>query len=149
MTQNSPSTAAPAPSLSRRSLLVSGVCTAAVPAALAVGASPASARPGGTAQGVPTGGGSSHLPTGAGGAARSIEPGGPGTDTDGPVSQAHGGQVVIHEDDQGTIYYWYGEDRSNGYGNSPGVHVYSSRPLSDWGDEGLALRALEGPEQLD
>lgn len=149
MTQNSPSTAAPAPSLSRRSLLVSGVCTAAVPAALAVGASPASARPVGTSQGVPTVGGSSHLPTGAGGAAPSIEPGEPWTDTNGSVIQAHGGQVVIHEDDQGTIYYWYGEDRSNGYGNSPGVHVYSSRNLSDWDDEGLALRALEGPAQLD
>src|SRR5690625_2393214 len=85
MTQNSPSTAAPAPSLSRRSLLVSGVCTAAVPAALAVGASPASARAVGTAQGVPTVGGSSHLPTGAGGAAPSMEPGEPWTDTNGSV----------------------------------------------------------------
>ena len=76
-------------------------------------------------------------------------PGQPWLDTNGQVIQAHGGQVVIAEDDLGTTYYWYGEDRSNGYGSSPGVHVYSSRNLYDWTDEGLALRALNAPEQLE
>lgn len=76
-------------------------------------------------------------------------PGRPWLDTNGQVIQAHGGQVVIAEDDLGTIYYWYGEDRSNGYGSSPGVHVYSSRDLYNWTDEGLALRALTSPEQIE
>jgi hypothetical protein len=76
-------------------------------------------------------------------------PGEPWTDTNGEVIQAHGGQVVVHEDADGTVYYWYGEDRSNGYGSSPGVHVYSSPNLDDWTDEGLALRTLENAAQLE
>lgn len=76
-------------------------------------------------------------------------PGQPWLDTDGQVVQAHGGQVLVGEDADGPLYHWYGEDRSNGYGSSPGVHVYSSRDLYSWQDEGLALRALETAEQLD
>lgn len=76
-------------------------------------------------------------------------PGQPWLDTDGQVIQAHGGQVVRGEDADGPLYHWYGEDRSNGYAASPGVHVYSSRDLYTWQDEGLALRALETAEQLD
>ena len=63
----------------------------------------------------------------------SFRPGEPWLDTDGQVIQAHGGQVVAATDDQGSaIWYWYGEDRSNGYYNSPGVHVYSSYDLYNW-----------------
>ena len=151
MTQNSPSTAAPAPS--RRSLLLTGVCAAAAPVTLAAGTSSASARPSDGTGAVPAGAGAPKSPADGGadggGGDGTFRPGQPWRDTSGSVIQAHGGQVVAHEDDQGTIYYWYGEDRSNGYGNSPGVHVYSSRNLADWDDEGVALRALETPAQLD
>lgn len=70
-------------------------------------------------------------------------------DTSGEVIQAHGGQVVVTEDAEGPLYHWYGEDRSHGYGSSPGVHVYSSRDLYSWTDEGLALRALTTAEEMD
>ncbi|WP_394804589.1 family 43 glycosylhydrolase, partial [Clavibacter michiganensis] len=71
-------------------------------------------------------------------------------DTSGEVIQAHGGQIVPSVDEAGdTIYYWYGEDRSNGYASSPGVHVYSSHDLEAWTDEGLALRAMSSPDQFD
>ena len=71
-------------------------------------------------------------------------------DTAGKVIQAHGGQIVPSVDEAGdTIYHWYGEDRSNGYASSPGVHVYSSHDLETWTDEGLALRAMSSPDQFD
>lgn len=76
-------------------------------------------------------------------------PGEPWFDTSGHVIQAHGGQVIISEDADGPLYHWYGEDRSHGYGSSPGVHVYSSRDLYSWTDEGLALRALATAEEID
>lgn len=80
----------------------------------------------------------------------SFRPGQPWLDTDGKVVQAHGGQVVPATDTEGRqIYYWYGEDRSNGYFNSPGVHVYSSYDLYNWKDEGLALRAMSAPDQFE
>lgn len=58
--------------------------------------------------------------------------------------QAHGGQVVK----VGDAYYWYGEDRSNGYDNSPGVHAYMSTDLYNWTDLGVALRAVTSKSQL-
>ncbi|GAA1115578.1 hypothetical protein GCM10009630_11310 [Kribbella jejuensis] len=80
----------------------------------------------------------------------SFHPGQPWLDTSGKVIQAHGGQVVTAKDEDGRrIYYWYGEDRSNGYYNSPGVHLYSSYDLYNWKDEGLALRALSSIDQFD
>lgn len=48
-------------------------------------------------------------------------------DTDGRHIQAHGGQVVTTEENGQTVYYWYGEDRTKGYYNSPGVAVYDRR----------------------
>jgi Glycosyl hydrolases family 43/Bacterial Ig-like domain (group 4) len=79
----------------------------------------------------------------------SFRPGAPWLDTDGQVIQAHGGQVVPATDDRGRrIYYWYGEDRSNGYFDSPGVHAYSSYDLYNWKDEGLALRAMSSEDQF-
>ena len=51
---------------------------------------------------------------------------------------AHGGGVLLHK---GT-YYWYGEHKVGGdAGNSAyvGIHVYSSKNLSAWKDEGIAL----------
>ncbi|TCO44063.1 Ig-like protein group 4 [Kribbella antiqua] len=80
----------------------------------------------------------------------SFRPGAPWLDTNGNVIQAHGGQVVPARDDDGRrIYYWYGEDRSKGYYDSPGVHLYSSYDLYNWKDEGLALRALSSPDQFE
>lgn len=77
-------------------------------------------------------------------------PGQPWTDTTGTTIQAHGGQVLAATDEQGQpIWYWYGEDRSNGYANSPGVHVYSSTDLYNWTDRGLALRTLKSADQID
>src|SRR5262245_8546978 len=71
----------------------------------------------------------------------SFRPGQPWLDTNGKVIQAHGGQVVPAIDEDGRrIYYWYGEDRSNGYYDSPGVHLYESHDLYNWKDDGLALR---------
>lgn len=80
----------------------------------------------------------------------SFRPGQEWLDTNGEVIQAHGGQVVPSTDDGGrTIYYLYGEDRTNGYHSAPGVHVYSSYDLYNWEDRGVALRALASEEQFD
>ncbi|MEU4603748.1 family 43 glycosylhydrolase [Kribbella sp. NPDC023972] len=80
----------------------------------------------------------------------SFRPGEPWLDSNGQVVQAHGGQVVPSIDHRGQrIYYWYGEDRSKGYFDSPGVHVYSSYDLYNWKDEGLALRAMSSRDQFE
>lgn len=78
----------------------------------------------------------------------SFRPGQPWLDSQAEYIQAHGGQVVVSSDDQGPVYYWYGEDRSKGYHNSPGVHVYQSRDLYNWDDKGLALKAMTSYEQF-
>ncbi|MDQ0635605.1 hypothetical protein QFZ40_003514 [Arthrobacter pascens] len=80
----------------------------------------------------------------------SFRPGKPWLDSNAKAIQAHGGQVIPAKDAAGkTIYYWYGEDRSNGYQPMPGVHAYSSYDLYNWKDEGLALKALTSRAQLD
>ncbi|MET7280601.1 glycoside hydrolase family 43 protein [Kribbella sp. NPDC005582] len=80
----------------------------------------------------------------------SFRPGAEWRDTNGQVIQAHGGQVVPATDHRGRrIWYWYGEDRSKGYYDSPGVHVYSSYDLYNWTDQGLALRAMSSPDQFE
>ena len=77
------------------------------------------------------------------------QPGREWRDTDGELIQAHGGQVVPATDDAGEpIWYWYGEDRTFGTTNTPGVHVYSSRDLYTWTDEGLALQAMTDRAQF-
>ncbi|MFC7598317.1 glycoside hydrolase family 43 protein [Terrabacter sp. GCM10028922] len=79
----------------------------------------------------------------------SFRPGEEWRDASGAIIQAHGGQVVPAVDDDGRrIWYWYGEDRSRGYYDSPGVHLYSSHDLYNWRDEGLALRAMSSKEQF-
>jgi beta-xylosidase len=58
---------------------------------------------------------------------------------------AHGGGILYHE---GT-YYWFGEHKIEGEaGNNAevGVHVYSSRDLCHWKDEGIALRVSDDPK---
>ncbi len=85
-------------------------------------------------------------------------------DTDGRHIQAHGGQIVsvtaaqlgINASDiltasegGNTVYYWYGEDRSNGYWGSPGVAVYRSTDTLNWTNEGTALRTISAKEDLE
>ena len=69
-------------------------------------------------------------------------------DTDGRHIQAHGGQIVTTEEDGQTVYYWYGEDRSNGYYNSPGVAVYRSTDAKNWTNLGDALRSISTRDDL-
>ncbi|MCI9859560.1 discoidin domain-containing protein [Microbacterium proteolyticum] len=69
-------------------------------------------------------------------------------DTDGRHIQAHGGQVVTTEENGQTVYYWYGEDRTNGYWNSPGVAVYRSTDAKNWTNLGDALRSISTRDDL-
>ena len=68
--------------------------------------------------------------------------------TGGTHIQAHGGQVVQVKENGKNVYYWYGEDRSNGYDNSPGVHAYRSTDLYNWTDLGVALRSVSKKAEL-
>lgn len=57
---------------------------------------------------------------------------------------AHGGGVLFHSG----AYYWFGEHKIEGaVGNAAhvGVHVYSSRDLYNWKDEGIALKVSNDP----
>lgn len=88
-------------------------------------------------------------------------------DTEGRHIQAHGGQIVAGteavagtelgieadeisagEENGRAVYYWYGEDRSNGYYNSPGVSVYKSYDTLNWSNEGVALRSVTSKAEL-
>ncbi|MGC0369098.1 OmpL47-type beta-barrel domain-containing protein [Microbacterium sp. SLBN-111] len=69
-------------------------------------------------------------------------------DTDGRHIQAHGGQIVTTEENGQTVYYWYGEDRTNGYWNSPGVAVYRSTDAKNWTNLGDALRTITKRDDL-
>ena len=40
-----------------------------------------------------------------------------------------------------------GEDKTNGYRPVEGVHCYSSTDLYNWKDEGLALDAIDVPDE--
>ncbi len=68
-------------------------------------------------------------------------------DNNGNKIQAHGGQIQQFTIDGVTKWYWYGEDKTNGYRPVEGVHVYSSTDLYNWTDEGLALDAIEVPDE--
>lgn len=59
-------------------------------------------------------------------------------DTNGNVVQAHGGQITKI----GDTYYWVGEDKTYDYRPCPGVHMYSSKDLYNWTDEGLVLKTM-------
>lgn len=69
-------------------------------------------------------------------------------DTDGRHIQAHGGQIVTVQEDGQSVHYWYGEDRTNGYWNSPGVGVYRSTDLMNWTNMGTALRSVSAKSEL-
>lgn len=63
-------------------------------------------------------------------------------DNNGNKIQAHGGQIQQFTVDGVTKYYWYGEDKTNGYRPVVGVHLYTSTDLYNWTDEGVALRSI-------
>ncbi len=83
-------------------------------------------------------------------------------DSDGRHIQAHGGQIVTATQlgvdpsdivggtkaDGTPVFYWYGEDRSNDYYNSPGVSVYSSTDTFNWKNEGVAMRSVTSRDEL-
>ncbi|OPA77770.1 hypothetical protein BVG16_15180 [Paenibacillus selenitireducens] len=77
----------------------------------------------------------------------SFTPGSVWTDTSGAPIQAHGGGILY--DAASKTYFWYGEDKTNGYLPARGVRVYSSTDLYNWKDEGLALTAIESMDQFD
>jgi len=65
-------------------------------------------------------------------------------DNRGVHMNAHGGGLLFKDG----VYYWYGEHKIEGKaGNEArvGVHVYSSRDLYNWKDEGVALRVSDDP----
>ncbi len=85
-------------------------------------------------------------------------------DTEGRHIQAHGGQIVTRTSDElgveagdttavdengTTVYYWYGEDRSNGYYESPGVSLYTSTDTFNWTNEGVVMRSVTAREELE
>lgn len=58
---------------------------------------------------------------------------------------AHGGGILFHDE----TYYWFGEHKTGGdAGNraNVGVHVYSSKDLCNWTDEGIALDVSDDPQ---
>lgn len=68
----------------------------------------------------------------------SIYPGKEWLDKNGVPINAHGGGILVFNN----IYYWFGEHKTEGEaGNlsNVGVHVYSSKNLFNWTDEGIAL----------
>ena len=76
--------------------------------------------------------------------AASFTPGELWPDDQGVHINAHGGGILLHD---GT-YYWFGEHKVAGRrGNSAqvGVHVYSSKDLYNWKDEGIALAVSDDP----
>lgn len=76
---------------------------------------------------------------------KSFRPGELWPDNHGVHINAHGGGVLFH----GGVYYWFGEHKIEGEaGNAAhvGVHVYSSRDLYNWRDEGIALAVSDDPK---
>ena len=76
---------------------------------------------------------------------KTFRPGELWPDNNGVHINAHGGGVLFHEG----VYYWFGEHKIAGEaGNAAhvGVHVYSSRDLFNWCDEGIALAVSDDPK---
>ncbi len=75
----------------------------------------------------------------------SFRPGQIWPDSNGVHINAHGGGVLFHDG----VYFWFGEHKIAGAaGNAAhvGVHVYSSRDLGNWRDEGIALAVSDDPQ---
>lgn len=72
----------------------------------------------------------------------SFTPGELWLDNNGVHINAHGGGILYHN----KTYYWFGEHKIEGRrGNAAwvGVHVYSSKDLYNWKDEGIALSVVQ------
>jgi hypothetical protein len=75
---------------------------------------------------------------------KSFRPGELWPDNHGVHINAHGGGILFHDG----IYYWFGEHKIAGAAGNlahVGVHVYSSRDLYNWRDEGIALQVSDDP----
>ena len=73
-----------------------------------------------------------------------IHPGAVWNDTQGVPINAHGGGFLYH----GRNYYWYGEFKTAGRGGNAanvGISCYSSRDLTHWKNEGIALHISDDP----
>jgi len=73
---------------------------------------------------------------------KTIKPGEIWPDNNGVHINAHGGGILFHKGK----YYWFGEHKIEGKkGNQSwvGVHCYSSKNLTDWKDEGIALEVVK------
>ena len=77
-----------------------------------------------------------------------IKPGEIWQDNKGVHINAHGGGIVFHDGK----YYWFGEHKVEGEkGNKAwvGVHCYSSKNLTNWKDEGIALEVVKNNPNHD
>jgi hypothetical protein len=77
-------------------------------------------------------------------APKTFKPGEVWLDTHGNPINAHAGGVLFHAG----VYYWFGQHMVEGArGNAAwvGVHVYSSRDLLTWKDDGIALTVKDDP----
>lgn len=75
---------------------------------------------------------------------KAFEPGAVWPDDNGVHINAHGGGILEYAG----VYYWFGEHKTEGAAGNlaqVGVHVYSSRNLTDWRDEGIALAVADDP----
>lgn len=77
--------------------------------------------------------------------AQTFTPGERWPDDQGTHINAHGGGILYSD----STYYWFGEHKTEGKaGNvaNVGVHVYSSKNLYNWKDEGIALKVSDDPK---
>lgn len=75
---------------------------------------------------------------------QSFHPGEIWPDNNGVHINAHGGGILFHEG----VYYWFGQHMIEGSAGNfaqVGVHVYSSRDLYNWKDEGIAFAVSTEP----
>lgn len=70
-------------------------------------------------------------------------------DTEGKMIQAHGGQIQKFTVDGKERWYWIGEDKTDGYRPCGGIHLYSSKDLFEWKDEGIILKTLDHIEEFE
>ena len=76
---------------------------------------------------------------------RGFHPGEVWLDSNGVAINAHGGGMLFHD---GT-YYWFGEHKVDGLAgdvSQVGIHVYASKDLYTWKDEGIALAVSDDPK---
>lgn len=77
-------------------------------------------------------------------AEKAFRPGKAWPDNNGVHINCHGGGILLHD---GT-FYWFGQHMVEGVAGNfaqVGVHVYSSKNLYDWKDEGIALPVSADP----